>query len=94
MRAAVFGFGLVHGLGLSGKLQDLALSEDGLIVNLLSFNLGVELGQVLVLAVTVSALNIWRLSPRFAAQARLANTALMTGGFVLMGQHLFGWTVS
>lgn len=90
MRAAVFAFGLAHGLGLATKLQDLAMSEDGLLANLLSFNLGVELGQVLVLALAVSLINVWRLSSRFEAQARFANTALMAGGFILFGQHAFG----
>ncbi|WP_407646333.1 HupE/UreJ family protein [Henriciella litoralis] len=91
MRAAVFGFGLIHGLGLATKLQALSLSDDGLIVNLLAFNVGVEIGQVLVLVCVVWLLNIWRQSPRFETHAWYANLALMTGGFVLMGQHLAGY---
>lgn len=90
MRAAVFGFGLAHGLGLATKLQDLALSENGLLINLLSFNAGVEIGQVLVLLVIVSLLNVWRPFQSFPAGARWANIALMVGGFVLIGQHLAG----
>ena len=90
MRWAVFGFGLFHGLGLAGKLQELALSQDGLLINLISFNVGVEIGQVIVLAVTVTLLNLWRQSRSFPAQAYAANIALMTGGFVLMGQQLAG----
>src|SRR5690606_32087366 len=50
-RLAVFGFGLFHGLGLATKVRDLGLSGDGLLTNLVSFNLGVEVGQVLVLTV-------------------------------------------
>lgn len=91
MRAAVFAFGLVHGLGLATKLQALTLSEDGLVVNLLSFNLGVEIGQVLILLVIVWLLNLWRQSDRFEQHAWYANIALMTGGFVLMGQHIAGY---
>lgn len=93
MRAAVFGFGLIHGLGLASKLQALSLSDNGLVLNLVSFNLGVEAGQVLVLAVTVWLLNQWRKLSNFEDHARLANLALMTGGFVLMGQHLTGLLV-
>src|SRR5690606_13483874 len=57
---AVLGFGLFHGLGLATKVRDLGLSDDGLLVNLVSFNLGVEIGQVLVLAVVVTLFNLWR----------------------------------
>ena len=90
MRYAVFGFGLIHGLGLAGKLQELAISDDGLVINILSFNLGVEVGQVLVLALVVTLLNFWRERPRFDDHAYVANTALMVGGFTLMGLHLYG----
>ena len=46
-KAAVFAFGLVHGFGLATKLQDLTLSRDGLVANIISFNVGVEIGQLL-----------------------------------------------
>lgn len=91
MRVAVLAFGLAHGLGLATKLQELSLSREGLLVNLLSFNVGVEIGQVLVLAAVVALLNLWRAQPAFARQALLANTALMTGGFVLTGIQLAGY---
>ncbi len=94
MRAAVFLFGLAHGLGLATKLQDLALSDDGLVLNMLSFNVGVEAGQVLVLALIVPVLNAWRTRPGFETQAYRANIALMTGGFVLAGMHLYGLMTS
>ena len=94
MRWAVFAFGLVHGLGLSGKLQGLVLSPNGLLINLVSFNLGVEIGQVLVLVPVAILLGAWRAAPNFAAQAGVANFALMTGGFMLIGVHLFGWVWS
>ena len=59
-RWATFIFGLFHGLGLATKLQDLGLSEDGLLPNLLSFNLGVELGQIAALSVLLVLLILWR----------------------------------
>ncbi len=90
MRMAVFVFGLVHGLGLATKLQDLAMSNDGLLANLIAFNIGVEVGQVLILVLAVSIINLWRETSGFEGQARLANIALMTVGFVLMGVHAFG----
>ena len=91
VRAAVFGFGLFHGLGLATKLHALSMDDNGLLLNLISFNIGVEIGQVLVLLLVVWLLNIWRTSPRFETHAWYANIALMMGGFVLIGQHLTGY---
>ncbi|HLT35127.1 MAG TPA: HupE/UreJ family protein, partial [Enhygromyxa sp.] len=90
-RLAVLGFGLFHGLGLATKVLDLGLSEDGLLVNLVSFNLGVEVGQVLVLTVVVTLFNAWRRTRSFAPGAFYANLALMAAGFVLMGYQLTGY---
>jgi hypothetical protein len=92
-RAAVFGFGLVHGLGLATKLQDLHLSPDGLFVNLLAFNIGVEVGQVLALTVMVLLFALWRRSPNFGRAVFPANVALMCAGFVLFGYQLSGWAL-
>ncbi|MGD2133256.1 MAG: HupE/UreJ family protein [Maricaulaceae bacterium] len=93
-RIAVFAFGLAHGLGLATKLTNLTVSEDGLLVNLLSFNVGVELGQVLVLAVVVTFLNVWRSHRSFERHAFLANALLMTGGFILAIQQIVGYVTS
>jgi len=94
MRAAVLVFGLFHGLGLATKLQALALSEDGLVTNMLSFNVGVELGQILALVMVLLVLLRWRRSASFQRHAFAANTALMSGGFLLAGYHLTGYLVT
>ena len=91
---AVLGFGLFHGLGLATKVRDLGLSDDGLLVNLISFNVGVEVGQVFVLIVVVTLLNLWRATRTFAPGAFYANLALMAGGFGLMGYQLTGYFTS
>lgn len=83
-RLPVLGFGLCHGLGLATKLLDLSISGEGLVINLLSFNLGVELGQILVLFFVVCLLDLWRSRPGFAAGATVANWLLIAGGAVLM----------
>lgn len=88
---AVLAFGLAHGTGLATKLQALAVSEDGLFWNMISFNIGVELGQVLVLTFVVSLLNIWRLVKGFERQAFYANCVLMFLGFILFGQHFYAF---
>jgi hypothetical protein len=93
-RIAVLVFGLFHGLGLATRLQEMALSEDGLVTNLLSFNLGVEAGQVLALMFVVALLFRWRSSVEFTRQAFTANAVLMCGGFVLAGYQIAGFVLA
>lgn len=84
-RVAVLIFGLFHGLGLATKLQDLSLSTDSLVINILSFNVGVEIGQALALMSIVVVLGLWRKKNHFHRQAFVANTVLMSLGFMLAG---------
>jgi hypothetical protein len=93
-RIAVLAFGLFHGFGLATKLQDFSLPPQGLFANIVSFNVGVELGQILALTAVLLALSYWRTRPGFAAHAFATNTALMTGGFVLIGRQLSGYFLS
>lgn len=90
-RLAVFVFGLVHGLGLATKLQGLDLAANGLVANILSFNLGVEIGQLLALFTVVLGLNIWRQSSHFSQQTLTANMLIMSCGLFLFGFHLTGF---
>ena len=90
-RAAVLVFGLFHGLGLATKLQDFALSKNGLVANILSFNAGVEIGQMLALTVVLIALGYWRTHQGYLRHAYATNTALMTGGFIFLGYQLTGY---
>lgn len=88
-RLAVLGFGFCHGLGLATRLQQLAMDPEGLIVNLISFNIGVELGQLVALAMIMMLLPVGIIHDH--ARARLAiNQCLMTGGFLLAGYHAIG----
>ena len=90
-RAAVFIFGLCHGLGLATKVQDLSLSADSLVTNMLSFNVGVEIGQALALGLIVLVLTQWRQRISFEKHAFIANTLLMGAGFVLAGYQFAGY---
>lgn len=90
-KAAVLIFGFFHGFGLATKLQELTLAKDGMIPNLISFNIGVEMGQFMALTVILLAMNLWRLSDSFRRTAILANAALMTAGFVLIGYQMAGY---
>jgi len=90
-KAAVFLFGLAHGFGLSTKLQDLALSQNGLVGNMLSFNLGVELGQLSALALILLVIQYWRTTPGFVRSAYATNLTIMTAGFMLIGYQMTGY---
>jgi len=93
-RAAVFLFGLAHGFGLSTKLQDLALSQQGLIGNMISFNIGVELGQLAALAFILLAFQYWRQHESFIKGAFATNLLIMCAGFVLFGYQMTGYFVA
>lgn len=93
-KGAVLVFGLFHGFGLATKLQELSLSKDGLVPNIVSFNVGVEIGQMLALSAILIAMGYWRRSASFGRQAFNANVALMIAGFVLMGYQLTGYAVA
>jgi len=88
---AVFVFGLFHGLGLATRLQNYISHEQGLFINLLSFNLGVELGQLAALGLMLLLLIRWRTSGHFRQHAFTANTVLMCAGFVLAGNQFAGY---
>ena len=90
-RAAVLVFGLFHGFGLATKLQDFALSPDGLVANIVSFNVGVELGQVVALTFVLLVLSYWRTRSGFMRHAFLTNGVLMACGFLLVGYQLSGY---
>ena len=90
-RIAVFCFGLVHGFGLATKLQALALSEDGLVANIVSFNVGVEIGQLMALAILLILINAWRSTGGFSRHSAGFNYALMFAGFLLADYQLAGY---
>lgn len=89
-KAMVLVFGFFHGFGLATKLQEFTFSGEGLVANILAFNVGVELGQLLALGGILIAMNFWRRSEAFSRQAFAANVALMSAGFMLTGYQLAG----
>lgn len=93
-KAATFIFGLFHGFGLATKILDYQLSPDGLLANLIAFNVGVELGQVLALGVILIGITFWRKSGRFMDHAYAANAFMMMLGFLLMGYQITGYFVA
>ena len=93
-KVATLIFGFLHGFGLSSKILDYGISPDGLLPNLLAFNVGVEIGQLLALAAILLVMTRWRATPSFARQAYAANVLMMTAGFALMGYQLVGLAVA
>jgi hypothetical protein len=93
-RIAVAAFGLAHGFGLATKLQVLMPSPNGLAVNLVAFNVGVELGQLLVLAAMLALILAWRRTASFARLAVAANVAILAAGVVLTETQLAGYFIT
>jgi hypothetical protein len=93
-RIAVLVFGLFHGLGLATKMLDLEVSPDGLLTNLIAFNVGVEVGQVIVLAVIVLLLAAWRHRASFQRWSFAANIALILVGIALTAYQIVGYIES
>ena len=92
-KLAVLVFGLFHGFGLATKLQEFTIVQTGLVANILSFNVGVEIGQVLALSVVLIAFSYWRTRTSFLRHAFATNTALMAGGFALTGYQIVGYVL-
>src|SRR5215213_7438619 len=93
-KAATLIFGFFHGLGLSTKIIEYNISPDGLVRNLLAFNVGVEIGQLLALAAIFVVMGYWRRTESFFRHAYTANVAMMSAGFVLIGMQLTGYFVA
>jgi hypothetical protein len=93
-KAATLIFGLFHGFGLATKILDYEISPDGLLANLIFFNIGVEIGQILALGAILIAISYWRKSGNFLHHAYAANTVMMMLGFLLMGYQITGYFVS
>jgi HupE / UreJ protein len=93
-RAAVLLFGFFHGLGLATRLQELGLAREGLATNMISFNVGVEIGQLLALGAILIVMNGWRRTASFLRHAYAANVALLAAGFLLMGHQLAAYALN
>ena len=93
-RAATLIFGFCHGFGLASKIIEYNIADDGLIPNLLAFNVGVEMGQLLALGAILVAMGWWRRTDNFIRNAYTANVVMMSAGFLLIGYQLTGYFVA
>jgi hypothetical protein len=93
-KAATLIFGLFHGFGLSSKIIEYDISPDGLVPNLLAFNVGVEMGQLIALTMILIVMSFWRKTDGFFRHAYTANVAMMGAGFLLIGYQLTGYFIA
>ena len=93
-RLAVLVFGFFHGFGLATKLQEFELSQNGLVANIVSFNVGVEIGQVLALTAVLIGFTYWRTRQGFYQHAFATNALVMACGFLLVGYQLAGYVLA
>ncbi len=90
-KAATLIFGLFHGTGLASKILEYQIAEDGLLANLLSFNVGVEVGQLLALFIILIVMGYWRRHPNFMRHATYANIIMVILGLLLTYQQVAGY---
>ena len=84
--------GLIHGLGLSTRLQQLPLNQDELLLNIISFNIGIEAGQVFALAIMLLFLSGWRKASSFKPFSLFSNYALIFAGGLLFLTQMHGYS--
>jgi hypothetical protein len=91
----VFVFGLIHGFGLSTRLQQMTLAKDPeLVTKIIAFNVGVEFGQIAALALMTAVVKAWRTSTVFPAITRVTNGALIAASAVLLVMQVHGYATS
>ena len=88
----IIGLGLIHGLGLSTRLQQLPLSEDQLLMNIISFNVGIEVGQIMALTVMLLLLAGWRKADSFKPFSKISNVGLIFAGLFLFMMQMHGYS--
>ncbi len=93
-KISTFIFGLFHGFGLAAKIIEFDLDPDGLFTNLISFNIGVEIGQLLALSTILILISYWRKRPSFLSYSYSTNIILIILGFILAGQQIYGYVNS
>lgn len=93
-KIATLVFGLFHGFGLATKILEFEIAPDGLFYNLIAFNVGVEIGQLIALSSILILISYWRKTGSFVNHAFSANVLLMTAGFILTGYQIAGYILN
>lgn len=87
----VFLFGLIHGLGLSTRLQTFDMGQDQFLLKIISFNVGVELGQIAALIPIILLINAWKGKPSYEAFYKASNVYLIIAGIGLFAYQVYGY---
>ncbi|WP_299012371.1 HupE/UreJ family protein [uncultured Polaribacter sp.] len=87
----LFLFGLIHGFGLSTRLQSFDIGSEQFLLKIFSFNLGVEIGQILALIPIVFLITSWRNKKSYPAFYKAINTYLIIIGLALFCYQLYGY---
>jgi F0F1-type ATP synthase assembly protein I len=87
----VFLFGLIHGFGLSTRLQSFAMGEANFLAKIVSFNVGVELGQMAALIPIIFLIDSFRHNKSYEAFYKAANVYLVIAGLALTAYQLMGY---
>lgn len=93
IKVVILIFGLIYGIGLVIKIFDYEIVEEGLILNFLVFNVGVEIGQFLVFGVILIVMGYWCCIYSFWCYVYIVNVVMMFMGFVFMGYQIIGYFV-
>ena len=84
-------FGLIHGMGLSTRLQSFDMGTDQVLLKILSFNLGVELGQITALIPIVLLIRLWKKKSSYQAFYKACNIYLIIAGILLFLYQMAGY---
>jgi len=87
----VFLFGLIHGLGLSTRLQTFDMGQDQFLLKIISFNVGIELGQIAALIPIILLINAWKGKPSYEAFYKASNVYLIIAGIGLFAYQVYGY---
>jgi len=91
----VFAFGLIHGFGLSTRLQEMTLARDpALVGKILGFNVGVELGQIAALVAMTAVVKVWRTTGSLPVFGRIMNGVLIAAGAALFFTQVYSYAIA
>ena len=89
----VFAFGLIHGFGLSTRLQSFDMGETQFLAKIISFNIGVEFGQILALIPIVYIITKWKKFSSYDSFYNIVNWFLVVAGIALFIFQMYGYFV-
>lgn len=84
-------FGLIHGFGLSTRLQSIEIGNESFLAKIVCFNIGVELGQIFALIPVVFIISKWKAKKSYQLFYQITNWFLVLAGIALLAFQLYGY---